>query len=220
MSADITTYIDNITSEHIDKPKYTETVSVSVQPSADTKTVYLQAPSLYDLDIAVGEQLDVIGQWVGVSRNLNTPLTGVYFAFDTALVGFDEGMWQGSLDPASGLLTLPDEFYRLVIRARILNNSWNGTKEEIYRLADVLFAPSGYTYFVEDHGDLSITIGLLGSVPPTPILTALVNSGTLDIKPVTIRIANRVAQQGPVFSFDLDTVLFKGFDSSFWAHGI
>lgn len=217
MTGDITPFTDNITSEHIDKPNFVAMVSATVQPFADMKALFELIPLLYDVDVAVGEQLDVVGELVGVSRNLSAPLTNVYFAFDTANVGFDSGIWKGPYDPDSGLIALPDEFYRLVIRARILNNNWNGSKESIYALASVVFAPYGFTYYVEDHGDLSIGIGLLGLTTPPPILTALLNSGALDTKGVTIQITSRVAQQGPVFSFDLDTLLFQGFDSGVWA---
>lgn len=217
MPGDTTPFLSHITSEHADKPNFTAMVDATVQPFADLIALLGQVPQLYDLDTAVGQQLDVVGQWVGASRTLEAPLSGVYFAFDTIDVGFDGGVWMGPYDPASGIVLLPDEFYRLVIRARILNNSWDGSKDQIYALTDVVFGSAGFTYYIEDHSDLTISIGLLGQTTPPPILIALLNSGTLDVKGVTIQVASRVAQQGPVFSFDLDTLLLKGFDTSFWA---
>ena len=216
MTGNITPYTDNITSEHWDKPNFMAMVGATVQPFADLKTVLDLIPLLYNLDTAVGQQLDVVGEWVGVSRNLSAPLTGVYFAFDTSGVGFDAGVWQGPYDPSTGIIQLPDEFYRLVIRARILNNSWDGSKDAIYTLTSVIFGSAGFTYYVEDHGDLTIGIGLLGPTTPPPILVALLNSGALDVKGVTIQISSRVAQQGPVFSFDLNSLLFQGFDTGVW----
>jgi len=218
MSGDVTPYVSKITSEHADKPKLIETVSSTVQPSADLVALYSQIPSLYDLDVAEGNQLDVIGQWVGLSRNLTAPLTGVYFALDSATTGFDAGVWQGPYDPSTGIVALPDDYYRLALRARIVNNSWDGTKEHFYALAQDLFGPSGYTYYIEDLGNLTINIGLLGPNTPPPMLTALLNSGALDVKPVTITINSRVAQQGPIFSFDVNSLLFAGFDDAFWAN--
>ena len=174
----------------------------------------------FDVDTAVGQQLDVVGEWVGVSRNLIIAITGIYFSMDIAGVGFDAGIWQGPDDPTTGLVALPDEFYRIVIKAKILNNSWDGSKDAIYDITSVLFGSQGFTYYVEDNANLSINIGLLGVTPPTPILTALLDSGVLDVKGVTIRIASRVAQQGPIFSFDLNSLLFKGFDQGVWSISI
>ena len=217
MTADVTPFLNNITSEHRDKSLFVQMVTATVQPFADMIAQFNLIPSLYNVDVAVGQQLDTVGQWVGVSRFLITPLTGVYFAFDTAGVGFDEGVWQGPYDTTTGLFELPDDSYRLVIKARILNNNWDSTKLNAYAIANVLFGPAGFNYYIEDYGDLTIGIGLLGATAPPAILTALFNSGLLDVKGVTIRVISRVAQQGPVFSFDIDNLLFKGFDESFWA---
>ena len=215
--ADVTPFIQNITSEHADKDNFISMVTASVQPFADIKALYEITPSLFMVDTAVGQQLDVVGQWVGVSRYLNLELTGVYFALDDASVGFDAGVWKGPTDPDSGLVALPDEYYRLVIKARILNNSWDGSKDGIYALADEVYTPLGFSFYVEDYADLSIAVGLVGTTPPPPILTALVTSGALDVKGVTIRIRSRAAQQGPVFAFDINSPIFQGFDSGIWS---
>lgn len=211
------TYSNLITSQHADKPKFVSTVGVTTSPNVDVQALYSAILESYDIDTAEGTQLDTVGQIVGASRYLTTPLTGVYFEFDTLGVGYDTGVWLGPYDSVTGLTSLPDEFYRLLIRSRILHNHWDGSKGQFYALAEVIFGPSGYTYFIDDHADLTISIGLLGPTNPPPILTALLNSGALDVKPVTIRIMSRVAQQGPIFGFDLNTLLFKGFDTGYWA---
>jgi hypothetical protein len=217
MDAPVTQYIQGITSEHADKPNFTSMVTTTVQPFANSAALYASIPILYDLDNAVGVELDTLGQWVGVTRYLSSPITGVYFAFDTSGLGFDRGVWMGPFDPSTGLVRLPDEYYKLVILARILNNNWDGSKTQAYVMADIIFLPFGFTYYIDDHADLSISIGILGPTPPPALLTALLNSGKLDLKPATIHVASRVAQQGPIFSFDLNVLLFQGFDTSVWA---
>lgn len=213
---DVSKYKQLITSEHSSRPKFSDMVGVSVAPNVDLQNSYSLTPFLYDLDSAVGAQLDAVGQWVGISRQLRTALTGVYFELDTVGVGFDAGVWLGPYDPVTGLTALPDEFYRLAIRARVLNNSWDGSKQALYDLTSIIFGSAGYTFYVEDYANLTIGIGLLGPTTPPPILVAMLNNGLLDVKPVTIQIVNRLAQQGPIFSMDLDTLLFKGFDVSYW----
>lgn len=219
MAGDVTPYTDLITSEHFSKPKFMQMVAASLQPIADMLALYQQMPILYDIDSAVGTQLDVLGQWIGITRLLDNPLAGVYFAFDTANVGWDQGVWQGEFDPSSGLVSLPDDFYRILLKVRIINNHWDGSKPQAYLIASTVFAQIGYTFFMEDKSDMTMNLGLVGSGPPTPIAQGLLASGKFNIKPAGVHIAAYLSQSvpGPIFAFDLDTPNFAGFDTGGWA---
>ena len=72
-------------------------------------------------------QLDAIGLWVGITRQVQTPITGVYFSLDTAGLGFDQGNWQGPYDPSYGITSLDDTTFRAAIRIKIGINTWDGT---------------------------------------------------------------------------------------------
>lgn len=219
MSGDVVLYTALVTNEHADKPKFMAMVAASVQPPADLIALYQTISALYDVDLAVGEQLDVVGQWVGISRKLSAPLTGVYFALDTVGVGFDEGVWLGPYDPTTGLVSLPDDFYRLLIKAKILNNHWNGSKADAYTLIDLIFQSFGYQLFIEDPCDLTMRLGLWGLTIPPTIVIALLVSGELNIKPAGVHIAAYLyqSQPGPIFAFDLNNAMFGGFDTGGWA---
>lgn len=219
MAGDVTKYTDLITSQHADKPKFVGSVAAACQPLADISALYAQIPALYDVDVAAGQQLDVVGQWVGVSRELTTALAGVYFAFDTEGVGFDQGVWLGPYDPITGLVSLPDDFYRIVIKSRILNNHWNGSKEDAYTLANAIFSSLGFQLYIEDHSDLSIDIGLVGSSVPSSMVQALLTSGKFDIKPAGVRVSNYFygSAPGKIFAFDINNDTFGGFDEGSWA---
>ena len=65
LPADVTPYTDRITSEHADKPRFVATVETTAQPLADTSWLEQNYYLYYDVDLAVGTQLDVIGVWVG-----------------------------------------------------------------------------------------------------------------------------------------------------------
>jgi len=125
--SELTDYTALITSEHRDKPRFMGTVGALVQPIVDQMNVLQSMPAKFDLDNSVGVQLDDVGLWVGVSRKIRTPLTGIYFSFDIAGLGFDQGTWKGPFDPDTGLTVLDDDTYRLVIRAKIGANHWDGT---------------------------------------------------------------------------------------------
>lgn len=218
MSGSVLPYEDLITSEHVDKPKYMAMMDATCQPLADLIAQYNSFVSAYEINGAAGNQLDVIGQWVGVSRYLDSPLTGVYFAFDTDLVGFDEGVWMGPYDPATGLVRLPDDYYRALILARILNNRWDGSLSQAYAISDLTFGAIGAAIYIVDHGDLSITFGVVGLNPPDALVKAMLTSGKFDVKPAGVRIRQYEYESapGPAFSFDLNSFHFGGFDTGGW----
>ncbi|AOI57444.1 hypothetical protein WI26_07410 [Burkholderia diffusa] len=155
MTASLSDYAALVTSEHRDKPRFMATVGALVQPLVDQINVLVSMPAKFDLDNAVGVQLDDVGLWVGVSRKIRTPLTGIYFSFDIAGLGFDHGTWKGPFDPDTGLTVLDDETYRLVIRAKIGANHWDGTLESSAAILNSIFGnPSGDLMSVRANGEV------------------------------------------------------------------
>lgn len=218
MNGNVTPYLNNITSEHSSQPNYTAMVAASCQPIADLVNSLKSVPGLYDVDLAVGSQLDIVGQWVGVSRYLNVAIPGVYFTLDDANLGFDQGVWRDSSNPATGLTALPDDYYRLAIYTRILNNHWNGSLQDAYALSQILFAPLGYQLFIADYCNLTMSLGIIGGAP-TPLLQALFTQGLINVKPAGVRIDSYIfpSNTGPMFALDINNVDFAGFDNGSWA---
>lgn len=221
MAGDVTKYTDLITSEHFDKPKFMATVQGLCQPLADLYAQLELIPKLYDLDTAVGQQLDVVGQWVGVSRTLVTPLTGVYFSFDEAGVGFNQGIWLGPFDPVTGLTQLPDDMYRLLLYARIAANYWDGTPPGAYDVWATIFEPLGMEIAIIDHQDMSMDLVVLNKVPDAVTL-ALLTEGYLNLKPLGVRINEYVVPSvdGPLFGFNILNDNISGFNLGGWAEFI
>lgn len=204
MSADISEYTSLVTSEHNTQPNFMATLAALVQPSADLQVVLNSIPSLYDLNTAVGAQLDVVGQWVGQSRNLTEPLVGVYFILDNSSLGFDQGAWLGPFDPTTGLVALPDDSYRILLYATIAANSWDGTVPSAYTIWSTLFASFGYEILLQDNQDMSMGIVLIGPTPDAVTL-ALFSGGYLNLRPagVLVEYYGVPSVVGiPVFGFD------------------
>lgn len=219
MSADITKYTGLITSEHNQKPNLIATVSLLVQGLADTAVVLATIPELYDLDVAVGGQEDTVGQWVGRTRFLTEPLAGVYFSLDTAGLGFDHGVWLGPFDPITGLVALFDEAYRVLLKATVAANQWDGTIPGAYAAWDVLFAGDDFTLLIFDHGDMSMTVGFVGTAPDLVTLGLLETGQLLKLKPAGVRIDYYVlpsVPDAPFFGFDLENSVISGFDVGAW----
>ena len=162
---DISKYMALVPSQHADKPKFMALVAMLVQPIADIIALLQSMPGLFDLDNAVGAQLDIVGLWVGVTRNITVPLPNVYFSLDTVGLGLDQGTLQGPFDPTTGLLSLPDGPYRTLLRARIASNHWDGTIPGAYAAWNALFAGTGFGILIGDGGDMSMVYALTGPVP-------------------------------------------------------
>lgn len=208
-------YTDRITSEHADKPKFVAAVEVATDPFVEGQGVVTTLPFDFDLDAAVGAQLDVVGQWVGVTRYVLTPLANVYFSLDTPGLGFDEGYWLGPFDPTQGLTTLSDDFYRILIRATIALNNWDGTIGPAVAAIAPLF-PNNLVY-IQDNQNMTIDVAVIGP-PVDVVLAALLTGGYLALKPVTVRINYYFpsAPDGPIFGFDGASEYIAGFDVGSW----
>jgi len=215
--AELNDYTALITSEHSDKPKFMAIVEMLSAPLVDLMNVLDVMPALFDLDVAVGDQLDVLGQWIGLSREVTTPLTGIYFAFDVPGLGFDQGAWKGPFDPDTGLVSLDDATYLMTLRAKIAANHWDGTPESAADIIDML-APPGTLVFLEDPCDMSITIGVAGKFP-SALYLALLKTGLLTLKPEAVQVNYAVTSVdgAAIFGFDVDSEYVAGFDSGAWS---
>ena len=215
-------YLGLVTSEHSDKPRFVEMITTSAKGFVSDQEVSSRTSTLYDLDSAIGRQLDVVGEWVGRSRDLKIPLQGVYFSLDTEGVGFDEGTWKGRFDPDSGLVSLPDDSYRTLLKATIAANYWNGTIPQAYEIWEVLFEEDGYEILIQDYGDMTMLIALVGPTPDAVTL-ALFKGGYLSLNPAGVQIIYYVVPSvpdTPIFGFDADGEYVKGFDQGCWAQPI
>jgi hypothetical protein len=221
MSADITPYTNLVTSEHYGKPNFMASVSALVQPCADEALQVAEIIALYDLDVAVGSQLDTVGQWVGQSRDLESPLVGVYFSFDTYGVGFDQGVWIGPYDPVDGLVVLADPEYRTLLRARIAANQWDGTIPTAYAVWSIIFANEPFTILIQDNDDMSMAFILLPtSSTPDAVILLLFAGGYFDLRPDGVQVLGHFTSSiygAPVFGFDTENQVIAGFDVGAWA---
>lgn len=217
----MTDYTDLITSEHNDKPNFSAVVSALTSSFSDLIQFYSTVTELYDIDNAVGKQLDVVGEWVGRSRRIATPLTGVYFSWDdTVLTGWNSGIWKGPFDPSSGLTNLPDDSYRLLLKAKIAANQWDGSINAAYEAWSNIFQ-NGEFIIIQDNQDMSFDL-VIGGTPLSAVDKIIITQGYLPLKPEGVRIANyfQAYSTGPVFSWDSEDgsgTYLAGWGTGEWA---
>lgn len=191
VSPNATAYQALVTSEHNQKPNFMALVGVLAGAMADAVAATASIPLAFNLQTAIGKQLDIIGQWVGQPRIIPQVLVPGFFGFSALQTGAPEGLalpfgrlqdmsfggvWFGLQDSAAGSTTLNDAQYRTVIAARIARNQSNGTLGAIeMALLDVFGSPCA----VLDFGTMQLTINV--SVPISPVDEALLT--LLDILP-------------------------------------
>lgn len=171
---------------------------------------------LFDVDAAVGSQLDIIGQWVGISRNIAIPIPGTFFSWDvSAYLGWDFGIWQDASQP-SDITVLPDDVYKTFIKAKIAANRWDGTLQNMYQVWDSVF--TDITIFIKDRQDMSYDIGFVGR-PVDALTLALIEQGYLPLKPegVRVNVIYSPIDDNPLFAWDIETDYLAGWDAGSWA---
>ncbi|MEX2953459.1 DUF2612 domain-containing protein [Serratia fonticola] len=198
------------------KPQFYDHISLITQPFVDIQNATIQQVTDFDLDAAIGVQLDAVGLWVGIGRTIATPIYGVYFTLDDNSLGFDAGVWRGRYDNG-GFTVLDDDTYRTIIRAKIAANHWNGTTETLSGIYQKIFPDGETNIFAVDNFDMTMSVYITGN-SITPVMKAVIEMGYLDIKPSTVRIKNYTitTASGPIFGFDIQNEFISGLDTGAW----
>lgn len=153
-------YLNNITSQHRDRPKYIAWLSSSLNIIDHAYIMTKNMDNDFDLDNAIGNQLDVLGQIIGRKRTLTfQPLNG--------------------FDPI-----MDDETYRLVLKAKVAMNNWDGKLESAYEIWNNIFDDIGMQ--LQDNQDMSLTAYVTGYV--NQIRQDLIQHGYIVPKPEGVRI--------------------------------
>lgn len=179
-------YSSLITSEHRDKPRFKAVVELLVSGLTDGMRALLSMPVLYQFDNALGEQLDRVGAWVGLTRFV--------------------------LVPSLGTVELSDADYRLLLISKIAANHFDGSFEQYQQILSSLFVGYGFQMIAVDNQDMSLDIYVTGATP-TPLQLALMQGGHLPPKPEGVRINSvTVVGANPVFGTDQDNSIISGPD--------
>lgn len=157
-------YLALITSEHVRSPKFIAWVGVVTGALGEISDVIASIPAAYDIDNAVGRQLDVIGEWVGRPRVVEDILNVEFFGFedDGAALPFGElinvtvgGRFYELHESFTSSSTLGDPEYRTILKAKIVRNHYDGTIDGLEAALQYIF---GVPCTVVDNATLSLAI--------------------------------------------------------------
>jgi Protein of unknown function (DUF2612) len=216
---DVSDYTNLITSEYQQSPNYIAMISFIASNYVYIQSLLNSMIPLFDVDVAVGNQLDIIGQWVGVSRNIAVPISGVYFSWDADYtLGWDYGTWQPSNLPTS-VTVLPDDAYRTLIKAKIAANHWDGTTTGAYAIWSILFPT--LTILIQDNQNMSYDLAIVGGQVDS-LTTALITGGYIPLKPEGVRVDTYYIpiDSNPLFAWDVESEYLGGWDQGSWAREI
>jgi hypothetical protein len=146
MAYELDSYIKLIPPQHRWLTYFPQVVSASVEGPAALSGSVASWPGYFNFQTAVGNQLDILGEWIGFRRYLRVEITGVYFTWDsTPELGWDSGYWQGPFDSVSQVRALGDDDYRRLLTTLIQVNHWDGSFSQMLTNWTGYLSELGYT---------------------------------------------------------------------------
>lgn len=159
----IESYLNNITSQHRDKPKFIAWLSSHLNIIDDMYTIVKNMDNDFDIDNAIGSQLDTLGIIIGRERTLTfQPLN--------------------NFNPV-----LTDDYYRLVLKTKIAFNMWDGTIQSIYTIWNDIFGnDTDLSLQIKDNQDMSFDAYITGYTDQ--IQQDLIQHGYIIPKPQGVKV--------------------------------
>lgn len=207
-------YLNLITPYHAPRAKFRATVEANILPLVAVTAALKKLPSDFDIESAIGAQLDVVGEWVGRSRYVTIPVPDLWFTFDDLpRRGFDFGEWRGPYDPGTTKVRLDDATYRRLLYAKIGANNWNGETAQAVAILSEFFRRDNHKLFVEDRGDGHLAFCIAGSWPVLRDL-CIFAEGYIPLKPLGMQVHYQVTsiENTPLFGFDVTNEYVAGFN--------
>lgn len=181
-------YTSKFTSEYRPTKEFNRWLNSVLSIAEDISNCLQTISHEFDSDYAVGAQLDTVGLIEGVSRTVPFQPTG-------------------SVSPI-----LDDDTYRLLIKATIANNQWDGKVGSLYPIWRTLF-PSGNLSII-DHQNMTATIVIGGAF--SSIIQDLVTNGMIVPRPQAVQYDYIFSSDLPLFGFDSNNSTIAGFDIGKW----
>lgn len=182
-------YLNLIPSQYRLQPKFMKWLEAGIQKLQDSNSTAQEIISNFDLDTATGVQLDIIGKLIGRSRQLD---------------------FQPRADVSS---VLDDDYYRLLLKAKIVWNQWKGTLPELYTAWQEIF-PNG-NLLILDNQDMSMEVIVSGDF--SVLEKDLIYNGLVVPKPEGVRINYIIIAQNadvPIFSYGYDNEFLGGYTTN------
>jgi len=131
-----------LTDRHRSDESFLAILDTLIELKEERQREYLSlADTFLDIDKSTGKNLDVIGRLIGEERTLVNFIDRSYFGFLGARLSeaYDVGYWYSLYRNKYGTLrTLTDEEYRRVLKARVVKNSSDNSRESFLETLNIL----------------------------------------------------------------------------------
>jgi hypothetical protein len=194
-------YAGLLTSEYKPAVKMNAWLTAVLNIATDISTCLASMSAAFDLDYALGVQLDMLGQIVGVARTL-------------------------PFQPSGGVSPVLDDLtYRLLLKATIASDAWDGKIGSLYPIWGSLF--TGGRIAIIDNQNMTATVALSGSfssITQDMIAGYATNgassgpiiNGLIIPKPQAVQY-NYSFNDLPVFGFDREDAFIAGLGTGKWS---
>lgn len=185
----ISDYLALITSEHATQPKFIAWATALLTPIMDVQNFLADFYENYDIDSAVGPQLDVLGIYLNCPRRV-------------------------TFQPSNGVSSnLDDDTYRILLKSKIAFNHFDGTLVSLYTLFQTALGNTGLYFGVQDNQNMSYQVVVFGAT--TSILQDLITHGYIIPRPEGVQLTVSVSTN-KVFAFGAETDVFAGWGEGYW----
>lgn len=212
-------YLELVTMFHRQRPKYMATLAATLQPIVDAYNFIESIPSYFDLDTAIGVQLDVVGQWINLARKIEVPLPDPWFTFGDYKRGWGVGIWFQPFDYDYLATFLDDETYRSILHARILANQWDDGVLGIRTILEsfLTHADENIELIVDDKQTMEVVVAMTNYIPSSLFLE-IFRGSYLPLSPSGVRAYHLVTsvQATQIFGWGLDNNKIGGFGTGAW----
>lgn len=223
--SEFSTYYSNLLiKQYWEKPKAKAHVELVVGKFEKIYNLFNDFQNQYDLDKAMGVQLDTIGKIVGLSRIVPYGLPKIFFGFsnNTSNKGFSDRFdntrqsapFYNKFEIAYSDLELNDYDYRFFLKIKIAKNNASAfmVSDDMVSIQDVIMTAFENRAYISDHYDMSMIL-YVSPTFSTDRLDLIIKMNLLP-KPMGVRYDIVFAEPLKTFGFS-NNVNSKGFYDRF-----
>lgn len=186
-------YLLMVTSQYQNSPKFLDWLTIVIEMCKGSQDCIEQIYKDFDIDNAVGAQLDVLGKIIGQSR---------YLDFDP---------------PDGSEAELTDADFRKVLKLKSFTNYWDGTLGNLYDAWNAVFPDC--ELLIHDNQNMTANISLTGKL--TNMIKEMIYRDLIIPRPEGVQYfftgdAPETAAQFYYDYNDTDNDYRKGYDKGYW----